>query len=616
MATSKQSSTISKSSSNSLISYSRSNLNSDVILRWKKRRPLPQARDGHVAVAYDNRITLFCGGDGAKWYTESWTYEFDQKKWRICSGVKYPPLWGGTATLLPNNQPLIFGGKDDKGVDQNAVYLFDLDLKTYKHVETSSGGSGSSSLPPPRRLHSANYVNGFIYVFAGRQGTQHYHNDLWKFDLLYSKWSQVYFDPKEPAPCARWDHGSAVVGDTVYIFGGMDQNNKPLGDFWKFETIAQKWTELKLSYLPPPGACKLIGPLTVQKSTVLLLLNDYLTTVWLYDVAIQTWTSVIPTGKGPTWREYYTATVVDNEVYVIGGHERNRVSSEVYQLKWIESVAQLVVKLEKGQQRIEGRLSNIEQQLQQMNAGFEAEIRSLTKQLNDVLSQNDMLIQSLKAVNKMLTTQLSSEQQTNAISEALLTRIQQQRAKNANARRKAVTEIEASERTLKSQLSSHSATDTNQNKEVMAPNDSAISERSTKSATELVSVKSSHLKEKKNVAKSPVVTTPIERTPEQLLRDLHDFFVLVVEFKSKDTALLNSENTEQLNQILMSFPSSCDNMPWKSNKEKQLAVLMLEVVAQSRANKRFLFDASLLKLYSDLLQQLRALKNWETNKNQ
>lgn len=47
-----------------------------VLSRWKKRRPLPQARDGHVAVVYGNRINLFCGGDGNKWYTDSWIYDF------------------------------------------------------------------------------------------------------------------------------------------------------------------------------------------------------------------------------------------------------------------------------------------------------------------------------------------------------------------------------------------------------------------------------------------------------------------------------------------------------------------------------------------------------------
>jgi hypothetical protein len=39
--------------------------------------------------------------------------------------MKCPALWGGTATLLPNNRSLIFGGKDDKGIDQNIAYLFD-----------------------------------------------------------------------------------------------------------------------------------------------------------------------------------------------------------------------------------------------------------------------------------------------------------------------------------------------------------------------------------------------------------------------------------------------------------------------------------------------------------
>jgi predicted MPP superfamily phosphohydrolase len=49
-------------------------------------------------------------------------------------------------------------------------------------------------------------------------------------------------------------------------------------------SATQKWIEMKLAQLPPPGACKLIGPLTIQKANVLVYLNDYLATVWLYDI--------------------------------------------------------------------------------------------------------------------------------------------------------------------------------------------------------------------------------------------------------------------------------------------------------------------------------------------
>lgn len=50
--------------------------------------------------------------------------------------------------------------------------------------------------------------------------------------------------------------------------------------------------------------------------------------------AMQTWTYSTPLGKGPSWREYYTATVFDQQIYIMGGHERDKVSSELYRLMW------------------------------------------------------------------------------------------------------------------------------------------------------------------------------------------------------------------------------------------------------------------------------------------
>jgi hypothetical protein len=47
----------------------------EAVLKWKRGKPLPQPRDGHVAVVYDRQIILLCGGDGNNWYTEPWSYD-------------------------------------------------------------------------------------------------------------------------------------------------------------------------------------------------------------------------------------------------------------------------------------------------------------------------------------------------------------------------------------------------------------------------------------------------------------------------------------------------------------------------------------------------------------
>jgi len=96
-------------------------------------------------------------------------------------------------------------------------------------------------------------------LFGGRNEFNNVTNDLSLYDEEHgwytpSKWSE--------APRARSGHGIAVSGPYMYMFGGKDENDTILNDFWQLQLITTPgnplfqavWRQLNLANLPPARA--------------------------------------------------------------------------------------------------------------------------------------------------------------------------------------------------------------------------------------------------------------------------------------------------------------------------------------------------------------------------
>lgn len=79
-------------------------------------------------------------------------------------------------------------------------------------------------------------------------------NDLWKYDYENNEWCELdkgdYFitdmkylqKHRDERPCPRI--GSAIIyhSNALYLFGGHDEDNEKLDDFWKFDLTSSSWT--------------------------------------------------------------------------------------------------------------------------------------------------------------------------------------------------------------------------------------------------------------------------------------------------------------------------------------------------------------------------------------
>lgn len=74
--------------------------------------------------------------------------------------------------------------------------------------------------------------------FGGTNGFQWF-NDVWCYDSITNKWSQLDCIGYIPAP--REGHAAALVDDVMYVFGGRTEEGTDLGDLAAFRITSRRW---------------------------------------------------------------------------------------------------------------------------------------------------------------------------------------------------------------------------------------------------------------------------------------------------------------------------------------------------------------------------------------
>jgi N-acetylneuraminic acid mutarotase len=174
--------------------------------------------------------------------------------------------------------------------------------------------------PSPRDEVRAAAVGGRIFILNGNGGTDldHLHSvsDALVFDPAKGTYSRV---PDTPLPL---DHAAVVTyrGD-LYLVGG-DSNGHSSGGLWRYSSDERSWETLPSMQTPRAGhAAGVIGDRLyvvggTTDSTFLDVERAPLTSLEIYDFRTREWS------RGPdmpTGRHHFDATVVDGQLYAIGG---------------------------------------------------------------------------------------------------------------------------------------------------------------------------------------------------------------------------------------------------------------------------------------------------------
>ncbi|XP_007258952.3 kelch domain-containing protein 1 isoform X1 [Astyanax mexicanus] len=182
---------------------------------WEKIRHhsgfLPSPRDKFSCWVYKSRIIYF-GGYGHKLLSEinnPRTFIVDEASWAE------DIFWGWN----------------------NEVHVFDSETKSW-NCPTTSGRA-----PAPRAAHASATINNKGYVCGGRK-METRTSDIYYLDLDTWTWSEIV--PTTTVPQGRsWHTLTAVSETSLFLYGGLSMDCRPMSDGWMFDLKTKGWTEMK-----------------------------------------------------------------------------------------------------------------------------------------------------------------------------------------------------------------------------------------------------------------------------------------------------------------------------------------------------------------------------------
>jgi N-acetylneuraminic acid mutarotase len=221
---------------------------------WTKMTPTgasPSARASQ-AVALDpvaNRLIVFGGFDGAKYYNDLWAYDVTGNAWTALSPTGLSPAarQGHSLVYDPDSKKMILFGGYDGSTQYNDTWAYDPAANTWADLKPSG------DLPAARDSQAMAYDpdDKMILLFGGWSTTRQF-DDTWAYDPARNSWTTL--KTADGAPTARALH--QMVYDTaikkLVLFGG-GTSSATFGDTWLFDFPERSWISAAAAGNPPPA---------------------------------------------------------------------------------------------------------------------------------------------------------------------------------------------------------------------------------------------------------------------------------------------------------------------------------------------------------------------------
>jgi N-acetylneuraminic acid mutarotase len=147
-----------------------------------------------------------------------------------------------------DNKIVYIGGQVAQKTRFNDFYSYDTEMGLFSNPKPKGN-------PPCISKHTALEINGLVYVFGGYDGIQK------RFELSIFDPKRMLWETPEThgeRPVSRSNHAAAVIGDKMYIFGGLLQRGNELidsNDIHVLNTSTLTWTRVQATGNIPEPRC-------------------------------------------------------------------------------------------------------------------------------------------------------------------------------------------------------------------------------------------------------------------------------------------------------------------------------------------------------------------------
>jgi N-acetylneuraminic acid mutarotase len=297
---------------------------------------IPEGRDAH-AMAYDpglGKVIMFGGYGFDSALNDTWLYDPVAETWTAMnpSGTTPAPRGGFSSFFDPvSGRLVIFGGwSDDLQLDDTSAY----DPIT----DSWSDLMPSGDYPPASAYHAMAYdpVNDKAVLFGGWDDFNAVElGGTYIYDVAANTWAEV--TPTGASPSPRDSHAMVYnpVNGLIYLFGGFDDVGQ-LNDLWVYSVAENTWTEVLPGGGPP--APRSTHAMAVDEATGQVLVfggydGDFpLGDLWAYDPAANMWTELTSTGDTPADRSAVRMVYdpVSGRMIVFGGYDGEAELSDTW----------------------------------------------------------------------------------------------------------------------------------------------------------------------------------------------------------------------------------------------------------------------------------------------
>ncbi|KAE8743312.1 hypothetical protein FOCC_FOCC011093 [Frankliniella occidentalis] len=244
------------------------------------------------------------------------------------SGPQPRPRHGHRAVAI-RDLMIVFGGGNEGIIDELHVF----NTATNKWFVPQCKGD----IPQGCAAYGFVAEGTRILVFGGMTEFGKYSADL--YELQASRWEWKMLKPrppkKFPAPCPRLGHSFTLIGNRVFLFGGLandsdDPTNnisRYLNDLYVLELKGNhcSW-EVPVTYgdPPPPRESHTAVAYTDKQGRSMLVIYGGMSgcrlgDLWILDISTMRWYKPSVRGFAPLPRSLHSATLIGHRMFIFGG---------------------------------------------------------------------------------------------------------------------------------------------------------------------------------------------------------------------------------------------------------------------------------------------------------